>query len=96
MVAADPDHLILYTEYVGSPPTRYTSSLERQVDELVRRLEREYGLRRKWYRSQPRPRLSNVAMDGNGQLRLLDFGPPFKHVAPNQRLSSAPDATDSV
>jgi hypothetical protein len=80
LLAADPEQLVLYTDYCGERPAEYTKELKKQVREKVDRLRNKYHLTRNFHsRADGLPRLANVAIK-NGQVKLIDMGPPFHPV----------------
>jgi hypothetical protein len=77
LLAVDEGQRTIYLSYCGSRPKKYTDDLRKQVQLKVALLRTKYGVHRSFKRTGM-PRLANVAVDKEGRVHLIDFGPPWR------------------
>jgi len=77
LLAVDKQKMVIYTSYAGERPAKYTKELKSKVRSRISKLRNEYHLTRKFHR-HGLPRLANVAVNHQNEVRLIDLGPPFR------------------
>ena len=75
--AVDDKNMIIYMSYAGEKPKEWTKELKALVRDRLQTLKKQFKLTRKFLYKKWLPRLNNVAIDSNGSVNMIDFGPPW-------------------
>lgn len=81
LLAADPVELVIYTNFCGDRPSKYTKQMKADVKKKLAILRSHFKLGRNFVsRPDGLPKLANLTVL-NGNVTLIDMGPPWKTVA---------------
>lgn len=83
ILAIDRTDRVIYMTYCGESPKEYTPELKKLVQEMLGKLRQKYKLTRNFFRRlDGLPDLSNLAVDENGSVSIIDLGAPWTTVKP--------------